>query len=208
MQTLSSGAQIAPAAQSALDMQLVLQPPVGLHAYLPQETTGGTLHMGAAPLQVPAATKLLLPMQKGALQTVPAAVAPHAPAPSYTPVVQVPATHVLCGLVPAGAGVQVPSEPGLLHTEQPVPEHALLQHTPSTQKLEAQAAFVEHACPSMARIGAPPSRSSKSTGTVAEPSRRSSRGTVTTVPSLSTSTAGSLIQVGSVDDATAAQALG
>jgi hypothetical protein len=57
--------------------------------------------------------------------------------------------HVLAsrGFVPAGANVHVPMAVGAAHVLQ-VSVHALLQHTPSTQKLLAQSAAHLHASPS------------------------------------------------------------
>ena len=57
-----------------------------------------------------------------------------APAP-----LQVKAPHSLPGSVPGASAVQPPSSPGTLQAWQ-VPVQAALQHTPSTQKPEAQSA--------------------------------------------------------------------
>jgi len=47
-----------------------------------------------------------------------------------------PLPHSFCGSVPATKGVHLPARPVWLHATQ-VPRHAVSQHTPSTQKLDA-----------------------------------------------------------------------
>jgi len=49
LQMLSSGVQTAPPKQSALDVQLVLQPPDGLHVYLPQSALKRSIRSGSVP---------------------------------------------------------------------------------------------------------------------------------------------------------------
>jgi hypothetical protein len=51
-------------------------------------------------------------------------------------------------VVPAGAGVHVPTEPALLQLTQGPPVQALLQQTPPTQKPLWQPALLAHAAPS------------------------------------------------------------
>ena len=60
---------------------------------------------------------------------------------------QVKAPHSLPGSVPAASAVQPPTSPGTLQALQ-VPSQALLQHTPSTQKPEAQSEAAAQASPS------------------------------------------------------------
>jgi hypothetical protein len=80
-------------------------------------------------------------------------------------------------MLPTGSGVQVPS--GMRLHDWQVPMQAVLQHTPSTQKPEAQAASTAQAAP----LGNAPGPSGKSTETTARPGRRKAMATLTVSPS-------------------------
>jgi hypothetical protein len=77
----------------------------------------------------------------------------HVGAPLKVPPEQLAAPHV----VPTGAGLQVPTEPALVHVTHAPPVQALLQQTPLTQKPLWHAALVVQAAPRPAGVTqAPP----------------------------------------------------
>ena len=134
--------------QSASDEQVVLHCPVVPHTYGAHDWLAGAAHV-PRPSQRPANVSVLV-LQPALWQATPATYFSQAPVPSHTPSVpQLVApwsAQSLCGSVPTSAGMQVPTLP----TEEQVthvPVQALLQQTPSAQKLDAQSVAVWQACP-------------------------------------------------------------
>ncbi len=140
--------QLLGAMQSASPLQMVRQRPSAAQLNGAQDWPG-------VETQVP------LPSQRNAdvsvetehpisLQTVPAGNLSQAPVPSHIPVEpQVDAAstgHSSRGSVPSWALTQVPTVPWPAHVAQ-TPVQALLQQTPSTQKLLAHSADIAHEVP-------------------------------------------------------------
>ncbi len=145
--------QKLPVVQSASAEQVVLHWPEAEEADVAQVNGAHDWLIGApqfpAPSQRPANVSVD-PVQPAMAQATPATYFSQAPAPSQKPSfpqVEAPSSvQSFRGSVPTSAGMQVPTLPDELQVSQ-VPVQAVLQQTPSAQKVEAQSAPVLHACP-------------------------------------------------------------
>jgi hypothetical protein len=130
--------QLRPLTQSALLWQWLAQAPSAHWKGLQSRTPGE--RQAPRPSQVPAVLSRS-PLHDGAVQTVSAAYFEHPPIPSQTPdCPQLDSglrAHTRWGsAAPSAVGAQVPRRPGCAQLTQG-PVQAMLQQTPSAQKLEA-----------------------------------------------------------------------
>jgi hypothetical protein len=149
--------------QSASDEQVVLQVPVAPQVYGAQDRFAGALQV-PLPSQRPA-NDSVDPEQPGIPQATPATYSWQAPVPSqvpFLPQLDWPSSAQSSrGSVLTSAGRQVPTLSVEAHVTQ-TPAQAVLQQTPSAQKVESQSVPVLQGCPIAAFGGvvvwsAPPS---------------------------------------------------
>jgi hypothetical protein len=140
--------QLLGAMQSLSLLQIVLQRPSAAHRNGAHDCPATVSHLPAPSQRAEVVS--VEPLHPISLQIVPAGNLSQAPVPSHMPVdpqVEAASTgHSSRGSVPSWALTQVPTVPWPAQVTQ-TPVHALLQQTPSAQKLLAHSAAIVHDAP-------------------------------------------------------------